>query len=209
MQTSITIEPSFPLLLVCCRLLGDVLKCSFCFFTECKETEEGTEFRGTTFSETVTGLTCQRWDQDLPHKSYLNDDPSNMQELGLEGEMFFPTWSDWNHNITSAYDALSAKNNTEMQTTSTLEGNWDWFVTQCPLWWFFFCRELLQEPRWGNTWPLVLHHGSQYHGVFVTGVVAFCIFLIVICVMKRRQIFACLGRWEDFEQILWLERERT
>ncbi len=57
-------------------------------FTECKETVLGTEFRGTTFAKTKTGLSCQRWDSDSPHDHGFNDDPAKMEAGGLEGLIF-------------------------------------------------------------------------------------------------------------------------
>ncbi len=52
---------------------------------ECKSTTHGSEFRGTSFIKTASGITCQRWDQDSPHSNSYNDDLSRMQKLGLQG----------------------------------------------------------------------------------------------------------------------------
>ncbi len=54
-------------------------------FAECKISVTGDDFRGTSFTKTASGRTCQRWDLDFPHENELNDDPHKMQELGLQG----------------------------------------------------------------------------------------------------------------------------
>ncbi len=56
-----------------------------CLSTECKKSVKGAEFRGTSFTKTVAGTTCQHWALDTPHSSRLNEPPYNMQELGLQG----------------------------------------------------------------------------------------------------------------------------
>ncbi len=61
-------------------------ECLYFSFTECKNIVKGTEFRGTSFTEAASGAKCQRWDQDSPHDTDLNDDPTKMVELGLRGK---------------------------------------------------------------------------------------------------------------------------
>ncbi len=56
---------------------------------DCKSTMKGTEFRGKTFTKTTSGTTCQRWDQDTPHKTDINFDQQKMLQLGLQGQEFW------------------------------------------------------------------------------------------------------------------------
>ncbi len=57
-----------------------------CFaFTECKDSDLGNDFRGTSFTTTVSGRVCQRWDSDSPHDHGFNVDPAKMEAEGLEG----------------------------------------------------------------------------------------------------------------------------
>ncbi len=74
-------------------------------FTDCKNTVMGTEFRGTSATTTASGAACQRWDQDSPHNTHLNDDPAQMVELGLRGEdnttLFFRSDLQWKQTKTT------------------------------------------------------------------------------------------------------------
>ncbi len=68
------------------------------FQGECKSTTHGSEFRGTSFIKTATGITCQRWDKDTPHNNSYNDDPSQMQKLGLQGRWVIFRFNYQKHN---------------------------------------------------------------------------------------------------------------
>ncbi len=60
--------------------------------TECKKSVKGTEFRGTSFTKSVSGTTCQHWALDTPHGSLLNEPPYNMDELVLQGTVPGQLW---------------------------------------------------------------------------------------------------------------------
>ncbi len=58
-----------------------------CSFTECKSNVTGVEFRGTSFTKTTSGRTCQKWDQDSPHNHTWNDNPNRILTFALQGEL--------------------------------------------------------------------------------------------------------------------------
>ncbi len=105
----------------------------FLSLAECKNTVMGTEFRGTFFTKTSSGATCQRWDQDTPHESPLNDDPTKLIDLGLQGRVFLRNiYSSSQCLLQAEMHSTEGSNNFEQQRS---------FIVKCPfpsvvfIWW--------------------------------------------------------------------------
>ena len=54
-----------------------VIKC--CLSIECKKSETGEEYQGTIHT-TVSGINCQRWDKQCPHKHGTDLELTNLTE---------------------------------------------------------------------------------------------------------------------------------
>ncbi len=126
---------------------------------ECKSTTHGSEFRGTSFIKTASGITCQRWDQDSPHNNSYNDDPSKMQKLALQG-----LWVLFKKQTQVYFYILLVKTGLELVQQWTMCVSFARIgYLQCivvvPL---LSHRKLLQKPRQQDWRPMVLHHRSQW-----------------------------------------------